>query len=51
LPRHLKNKGRRALVADLRRKSRQGTVTLVYAAYDEEHNNAVALQRFLNRSR
>ena len=44
-------KGRRDLVADLRRKGRKGTVTLVYAAHDEEHNNAVALKRFLNRSR
>jgi len=26
---------------------RRGTVTLVYSAHDEEHNNAVALQEYL----
>ena len=31
----------------LRQKARQGTVTLVYAARDEEHNGAVALKSFL----
>jgi uncharacterized protein YeaO (DUF488 family) len=31
----------------LKRKSKQGTVTLVYAARDEEHNGALALKRFL----
>lgn len=44
-------KDRRDLVSDLRKKARSGTVTLVYAARDEDHNNAVALKRFLNRSR
>lgn len=29
--------------------ARQGDVTLVYAARDEEHNNAVALQAYLQR--
>jgi uncharacterized protein YeaO (DUF488 family) len=33
----------------LRQKGREGTVTLVYAAHDEEHNGAVALKRFLER--
>jgi uncharacterized protein YeaO (DUF488 family) len=33
----------------LRQKARQGTVTLVYAARDEEHNGAVALKCFLER--
>jgi uncharacterized protein YeaO (DUF488 family) len=33
----------------LRRKSKQGTVTLVYAAHDEEHNGALALKEFLER--
>ena len=28
--------------------ARKGTVTLVYAAHDSEHNNAVALKRFLD---
>src|SRR3954468_23914569 len=35
----------------LRTKSRKGTVTLVYAARDEEHNGAVALKAFLERSK
>jgi len=44
-------KGRRDLVSDLRKKARSGTVTLVYAAHDEDRNNAVALKRYLNRTR
>ena len=44
-------KARPDLVADLRKKGRQGTVTLVYAARDEQHNHAIALKRYLNRSR
>lgn len=31
----------------LRALARQGTVTLVYGAHDETHNNAVALREFL----
>lgn len=31
----------------LKQKGRQGTVTLVYAARDEEHNGALALKHFL----
>jgi len=31
----------------LRRKRGEGSVTLVYAARDEKHNNAVALKAFL----
>lgn len=27
--------------------ARQGTVTLIYSSHDTEHNNAVALQKFL----
>jgi uncharacterized protein YeaO (DUF488 family) len=30
-------------------RSREGTVTLVYAARDEAHNGALALKRFLER--
>ncbi|MGE5073736.1 MAG: DUF488 domain-containing protein [Anaerolineae bacterium] len=37
------------LVAELRKKARGHTVTLIYAARDEEHNNAVALKRYLER--
>ena len=29
--------------------ARHGTVTLIYSSHDTEHNNAVALQNFLNR--
>lgn len=39
----------REAVELLRRKARQGTVTLVYAARDEEHNGAVALKDLLER--
>jgi uncharacterized protein YeaO (DUF488 family) len=38
-------------VKKLRRHRRQGTVTLLYAARDEEHNNAVALKVLLTRRR
>ena len=31
----------------LKQEGKQGTVTLVYAARDEEHNSALALKRFL----
>ncbi|VVB85912.1 Uncharacterised protein [uncultured archaeon] len=31
----------------LKKKSREGIVTFVYAAKDEEHNGAVALKKFL----
>jgi uncharacterized protein YeaO (DUF488 family) len=41
--------GHKEAVDLLRQKARQGTVTLVYAARDEEHNGAVALKRFLER--
>jgi uncharacterized protein YeaO (DUF488 family) len=36
-------------VNQLRKKARRETVTLVYAARDEEHNGALALQQFLKR--
>jgi uncharacterized protein YeaO (DUF488 family) len=35
----------------IRKAARKGTVTLVYAARDEEHNGALALQEFLAPSR
>jgi uncharacterized protein YeaO (DUF488 family) len=31
----------------LKQKSKQGTLTLIYAARDEQHNSALALKRFL----
>ena len=34
---------------ELRRHMRKGTVTLLYAARDEKHNNAVALKAWLTR--
>ena len=36
-----------ALLDDLRTLARMHTVTLVYGAHDETHNNAVALREFL----
>jgi len=36
-------------VAKLAEKAKEGTVTLVYAAKDEEHNNAVALKEYLEK--
>ena len=35
------------LVAELRKKARGHTVTLIYAGRDEQHNNAVALKEYL----
>jgi uncharacterized protein YeaO (DUF488 family) len=37
--------------AELRKHLRKGPVTLLYAARNEEHNNAVALKRLLERRR
>lgn len=36
-------------VAILRDNARRGTVTLIYAAKDEEHNGALALKEFLEK--
>lgn len=36
-------------IAFLKETSRRGTLTLVYAAKDPEHNNAAALKRYLER--
>ena len=40
-----------AAVKELRARLRKGRVTLLYAARDEQHNNAVALQIWLTRKR
>lgn len=40
---------RRDEVAELRRKARAGTLTLLYGAHDAEHNNAVVLAAVLRR--
>lgn len=39
--------GKEEALARLRREANDGTVTLLYAAKDEEHNNAVALKRYI----
>ena len=39
-----------ALIEELRSLARQGTLTLVYAAHDEAHNNAAVLCEVLMRS-
>jgi uncharacterized protein YeaO (DUF488 family) len=39
----------RAALAELRALARKGTVTLVYAARDETHNDAVVLRKLLLR--
>ena len=41
--------GQAEALAELRKLARRGRVTLVYAAKDEEHNDAVALREFLGR--
>jgi uncharacterized protein YeaO (DUF488 family) len=38
-----------AAAKELRRHMRKGSVTLLYAAKDEQHNNAVALKGWLTR--
>jgi uncharacterized protein YeaO (DUF488 family) len=38
-------------VARLRRMARRGTLTIVYGAKDEAHNNAVVLKEFLDNRR
>jgi uncharacterized protein YeaO (DUF488 family) len=43
--------GEREPVETLRRKVKEGVLTLVYAAHDEQHNGAVALKEFLERPR
>lgn len=41
--------GHKAAVDLLRRKASQSTVTLVYAAKDQQHNGALALKEFIER--
>ncbi len=41
--------GKSEEIALLREKAAKGTVTLVYAARDEEHNAALVLKHFLDR--
>ncbi len=42
-------RGRRGLLSDLRRRARSSTVTLLFAAKDEERNNAVVLAEVLRK--
>jgi uncharacterized protein YeaO (DUF488 family) len=39
----------RPRIAELRRRAREGTLTLVYSAHDVEHNDAVVLAEVLRR--
>jgi len=39
----------RSRISELRRRARQGTLTLVYSARDSKHNNAVVLAEVLRR--
>jgi len=38
------------LIKLLERKAKAGTITLIYAARDEEHNGALVLKQFLQKS-
>jgi uncharacterized protein YeaO (DUF488 family) len=44
----LKSAEAKAAIAELNALRRKGAVTLLYAAHDEEHNNAVALKLWLD---
>jgi uncharacterized protein YeaO (DUF488 family) len=48
--RYFRELDRNGAVKDLRALARRRTVTLVYSAKDEEHNQAVALKEYLSRS-
>jgi uncharacterized protein YeaO (DUF488 family) len=43
--------GQEAKLRELRRRAREGTLTLVYGARDSEHNDAVVLGELLRRGR
>jgi len=42
-------RGQRSRLTELRRRARNGTLTLVYSAGDTEHNNVVVLAEVLQR--
>lgn len=42
--------GRRELIAELQAKAATGRLTLIFAARDEEHNNAAALKQYLSEN-
>jgi uncharacterized protein YeaO (DUF488 family) len=43
--------GQDAKLRELRRRARHGTLTLIYGAHDEEHNDAVVLAQILRAGR
>lgn len=47
--RELHSEPARTALAELARRAARGTVTLIYAAHDEVHNNAVVLEQELRR--
>ncbi len=47
--RELESDAARAAIDDLARRAASGTVTLIYAAHDEEHNSAIVLKRVIER--
>lgn len=38
------------LISLLKQKNKEGTVTFIYAAQDEEHNGALALKKYVERT-
>lgn len=44
---HAELKEKKELVAELKGRAKKGTVTLLYSAKDDEHNQAVALRGYL----
>jgi uncharacterized protein YeaO (DUF488 family) len=42
-------KGKKELIELLKRKAREGMITFVYAARDEEHNSALILKQYLQK--
>jgi uncharacterized protein YeaO (DUF488 family) len=49
--RELRDPAAKKALAELAARAARGTVTLVYGAHDEEHNNAVVLARLLGRAK
>lgn len=47
---HSELDGRQEALEPIRAAMRAGTVTLLFSARDEEHNNAVALRAYLEKS-
>jgi uncharacterized protein YeaO (DUF488 family) len=46
---HAELKDKKELVAELKGRAKKGTVSLLYSAKDEQHNQAAALQSFLTK--